>query len=327
MSTNEAVIREREFSRINAGYNAVFEPGRLSVGLVVPIESYADGPVPSMEQHIERVQLAETLGFSAVWLRDVPFNVPSFGDAGQVFDPFVYLGALATQTSRIALGVASIVLPLRHPAHVAKAAASADVLSNGRLILGIASGDRPDEYPALNLPFEKRGELFRESFDYIRQVGRDRPHFANTFGRVGGGIDMLPKPAGGQLPLLVTGSSQQDHAWIAANGDGWMTYPRPAGPQAQLICEYRSRIDAAGEPDKPVMEPLYIDLAVDADAPPTPIHLGIRTGVNHLRDYLSTRQHIGVNHVALNLRFNRADTQATLEALASEILPHFSPVS
>ena len=125
------------FGRINAGYDAVFEPGRLSLGLVVPIETYPNGPVPTMEQHIERAQLAETLGFSAVWLRDVPFNVPSFGDAGQIFDPFVYLGALASQTSSIALGVASIVLPLRHPAHVAKAAATADVLSNGRVILGI----------------------------------------------------------------------------------------------------------------------------------------------------------------------------------------------
>ena len=70
----------------------------------------------------------------------------------------VYLGLLAGLTERIALGVASIVLPLRHPAHVAKAAASVDVLSGGRLLLGVASGDRPEEYPALNLPFADRGE-------------------------------------------------------------------------------------------------------------------------------------------------------------------------
>ena len=81
--------------------------------------------------------------FPPFWLRDVPFNVPSFGDAGQVFDPFVYLGYLAAGTKDIALGVSSIILPLRHPAHVAKAAASADQLSDGRLILGVASGDRP----------------------------------------------------------------------------------------------------------------------------------------------------------------------------------------
>ena len=49
-----------------------------------------------------------SLGFAALWLRDVPFNVPSFGDAGQLHDPFVYLGLLAGTTERIALGVASI---------------------------------------------------------------------------------------------------------------------------------------------------------------------------------------------------------------------------
>ena len=320
----EAAKINSAFPRINGGYDRVFKPGRLSIGLVVPIETYAGGPVPTMAQHIERVQLAEELGFSAVWLRDVPFNVPSFGDAGQTFDPFVYLGALATQTSSIALGVASIILPLRHPAHVAKAAATADVLSNGRVILGIASGDRPDEYPALNTPFAERGELFRESYDYIRQMANERPQFANAFGSVGGGMDMLPKPVGGNLPMLVTGSSQQTNDWIASNADGWMTYPRPAGPQSQLISEFRARILAADETDKPVMEPLYIDLAADPDTPPTPIHLGIRTGVNQLRDYLATRQHIGVNHVALNLRFNRADIQTTLEKLASELLPEFS---
>lgn len=117
------------------------------------VEDYSRSPVPDIHRYLERVQLAEDLGLSAVWLRDVPFNVPSSGDAGQTYDPFVYLGLLAGQTKRIALGVSSTVLPLRHPAHVAKAAASIDVLSGRRILLGVASGDRPDEYPALGLPF------------------------------------------------------------------------------------------------------------------------------------------------------------------------------
>lgn len=326
---NRAVITPQEeakaFKPMNAGYNTVFAPDRLSIGLVVPIEGHSSNPVPTMAHHIERVQLAESLGFSAIWLRDVPFNVPSFGDAGQIFDPFVYLGAIATQTTRIALGVASIVLPLRHPAHVAKAAASADALSNGRLIMGIASGDRPEEFPALNVPFGRRGELFRESYDYIGQMGELTPRFGNSFGNVSSGIDMLPKPTAGELPLLVAGSSQQTPDWIAANGDGWMTYPRPEGQQAKLIGDFRARSKAAGEFDKPVMEPFYLDLAMHPDTPPTPIHLGMHMGVNHLREYLKTREKIGVNHIALNLRFNRADPEQTLQKLADEILPEFTP--
>ena len=317
-------VNDIGFQPINRSYNAVFRPNRLSLGLVVPIETYSQGPTPTMERHIERVQLAEELGFSAVWLRDVPFNVPSFGDAGQTYDPFVYLGLLAGQTERIALGVASIILPLRHPAHVAKAAATVDVLTGGRLILGVASGDRPDEYPALNLPFQDRGAAFRASFDYIRQMGEDSPAFKNAFGSPNGGIDMLPKPTSGRLPLLITGGSQQDPEWIARNGDGWMTYPRNIALQAQIIRDWRTRVEAAGGSAKPIMQPLYVDLTEDPDTRLHPIHLGFRLGVNHLRAYLKSLEQIGMNHVALNLRFNQADIETTLKRLADDILPDFN---
>lgn len=315
------VISVPGFTPINRGYNATFRPGRLSLGLVVPLENYASGPVPTMKHHIERAKLADALGFSALWLRDVPFNVPSFGDAGQLFDPFVYLGCLAAHTDRIALGVASIVLPLRHPAHVAKAAASADVLSQGRLILGVASGDRPAEYPALDVPFEDRGARFRDSFEYIQRMRDQAPQFDNPLGRPGGGMDMLPKPAGARLPMLITGGSQQSPQWLARHGDGWMLYPRRPSAQAEAIAAWRAQVREAGGPDKPAMQPLYIDLLEDPDAPPRPIHLGFRSGITALRVHLETLRAAGVNHVALNLRFCRAPIEATLERLADALLP------
>lgn len=314
----------RTFPRLNRAYNTVFQPGQLSVGLVVPLESYADSAVPDMARHVQRAQMADELGFSALWLRDVPFNVPSFGDAGQVFDPFVYLGALAVSTRDIALGVASIVLPLRHPAHVAKAAASADVLSGGRLLLGIASGDRPDEYPALNMGFEDRGARFRDSVDYIRAMADPYPQRDTAQGTLSGGIDMLPKPSGGELPLLITGGSQQSPDWVARNGNGWMTYPRNAAAQGRVVADYRRRISEAGLPDKPVMQSLYVDLVAQADAPPRPIHLGFRSGTDYLRRYLSEVRDLGINHVALNLRFNGAEIEPTMQQLADEILPEFT---
>lgn len=317
-------LKDTQFQPINRAYNIVFRPNRLSIGLVVPIETYSQAPVPTMTHQLERIQLAEALGFKAVWLRDVPFNVPSFGDAGQTYDPLVYLGLLAGQTERIALGVASIILPLRHPAHVAKAAASIDQLSGGRLLLGVASGDRPEEYPALNQSYTERGERFRESVDYIRRVGQSTPAFENGFGRVDGGMDMLPKPTSGQLPLLITGSSRQAPDWIARNGDGWMTYPRNLTVQAKIMGDWRAQVESMGLPDKPVMQPLYIDLANDPDTPPQPIHLGFRLGINPLRAYLKSLEELGMNHVALNLRFNQAGIETTLKRLADDILPEFA---
>ncbi len=302
----------------------MFRYGKLSIGLVVPIENYTTSPVPTMQQQLERIQLAEKLGFSAVWLRDVPFNVPSFGDAGQLYDPFVYLGLLAGQTERIALGVASIILPLRHPAHVAKAAASVDALSRGRLILGVASGDRPEEYPALNLPFDNRGIRFRESYEYIRHMSESAPAFENEYGNPYGGMDMLPKPAAGKLPMLITGGSQQSPEWIAENGNGWMIYPRNMVQQKKIAKDWQERIEQSGAAPKPIMQPLYIDLTEDPESHPEPIHLGLRLGTNHLKTYLRSIEKIGMNHVALNLRFNQSNIEKTLERISIEILPEFS---
>lgn len=314
----------KTFARINTAYNTVFRPHRMSVGLVLPLEAYAVGAEPTMRDHLDAAQLAERLGFASLWLRDVPFNVPSFGDAGQIFDPFVYLGALGAVTERIALGTASIILPLRHPAHVAKAAATADVLSAGRLLLGVASGDRPEEYPAMAQSYPDRGARFRDSVEYIRASATSYPRLDGAQGNLSGAIDLLPKPSGPRLPLLVTGGSQQSPDWIAENGDGWMTYPRDAVSQGRVIADYRARLAAAGQPDKPVMQSLYIDLLDDAGASARPIHLGFQSGTDFLRRYLREIETLGINHVALNLRFNQAPIDTTLKRLADDLLPDFS---
>jgi len=311
------------FESINNGYNSVFKAGKTTIGLVVPIECYDSGPVPTMQRHIERVMLAEKLGFKALWLRDVPFNVPSFGDAGQTYDPFVYLGFIAAHTKQIALGVASIILPLRSPAHIAKSAASVDVLSNGRVIMGIATGDRPDEYPAFNIPYDLRGERFRECYVYIRNMTSDYQSFENSFGKLNGSMDMLPKPVAGKVPLMITGGSQQSAEWIVQHGDGRMLYPADIRTQAKIITEWRKKLSENGVSPKPVMEPLYLDLTDDPDSRPQQIHLGLRLGHNYLIDYLKSRESIGVNHIAINLRFNKANIEKTLEHLAENVLPEF----
>ncbi len=314
----------KNFESINKAYNSIFQSNQLSLGVVVPIENYGQNSVPSMKQHLEKVQLVEHLGFKAIWIRDVPFHVPSFGDAGQAFDPFTYLGFLAGQTNEIALGVSSIALPLHHPVHVAKSAATIDQLSDGRLIMGVASGDRPSEYPAMNIDFEKRGELFRDAFQYIRTVQEDFPVFENHhFGKLNGQIDVLPKPISPKIPMLITGSSRQTMEWNAEHGDGWMYYPRSAMQQAYNISEWRREVAKHHHFDKPFMQPLYVILEKNDDFRPQPIQLGFRIGANYLFEYLKEMQKIGVNHVAINLRFNSRNIENTLEELAEKVLPHF----
>lgn len=314
----------KKFENINRGYNRVFKPGQLSVGIVAPIENYAQGPVPTMQQHVERAQQVDQLGFKALWVRDIPFNVPSFGDAGQTYEPFTYLGYLAAQTKEIALGISSIALPLHHPVHVSKAAASVDQLSGGRMILGVASGDRPDEYPAMGIDFENRGTLFRESFAYIRKTQEHFPSLpTDNYGELNGQVDMLPKPKEGKIPMLMTGSSRQTLEWNAEHADGWMSYPKDLLNQYNTIKQWRELVAKNKDYDKPFMQPLYVVLQENHDFKPQPIALGFKIGAYYLRDYLHQLEDIGVNHVAVNLRFNSMNMDRTLETLANKVLTHF----
>ncbi len=313
-----------QFESINNAYNSVFKPNELTVGVVVPIENYAQSAVPTMQEHLKRVKYIEELGFKALWIRDIPFNVPSLGDAGQTYDPFTYLGFLAGQASKIALGVSSIALPLHHPLHVAKSASAIDVLSNGRLLLGVASGDRYDEYPAMGISYENRGELFKESFQYIRQLQDNFPTI-NTkgYGNLQGNIDMLLKATAHKIPLLMTGSSRQTLEWNAEHADGWMNYPRDLYQQQLTIKASRDLVSSYHNFNEAFMQPMYLDLQEDPNFKPQPIQLGFRLGINYLTDYLDKLRNIGVNHLALNLRFNTMVINTTLELISKEVLPEF----
>ncbi len=79
----------------------------------------------------DNARLAENLGFSALWVRDVPFYDPHFGDVGQG-RPDGYTWFLSAHTQNIALGTAGLIAPLRSPIHIAKMATSVDSLSHGR---------------------------------------------------------------------------------------------------------------------------------------------------------------------------------------------------
>ena len=317
-------MQHNRFEPINNAYNSAFRKNELSIGLVVPIENYSTSRIPSLKHQLRRIQLVERLGFKAIWLRDIPLDVPSFGDTGQGHDPFVYLGYLTAHTSTIALGVASIALPLRHPLHVAKSAASIDELSNGRLLLGIASGDRPIEYPAMGLDFNKRGKQYRDAYQYLQAMAHPFPTLSNnSFGQLNGEVDVLPKPKSRKIPLLITGQSQQNKDWIAKYGNGWMYYPRSIKEQKVSIRDWRILSAKYSNYDKPYIQPLYVDLLKHDDAKLTSIHLGIKTGTNHLIDYLKSLRDIGVNHVAINLRFNSLDIDQTLNRISEKVLPIF----
>ncbi|WP_408263131.1 LLM class flavin-dependent oxidoreductase [Paraburkholderia phytofirmans] len=127
------------------GYNRVFRPRELTVGLILPLETHPGMPYPTMRDHISMAQRAESLGVAALWARDIPFFDPAYGDAGQIFEPLIYIAQLAAATRSITLGTTGIVLPMREPLLLAKQVNSLDQLTDGRVVIGMSSGDRPSE--------------------------------------------------------------------------------------------------------------------------------------------------------------------------------------
>lgn len=300
------------------GFRRMYDSDELTFGAIFPLESY-EGTSPSMNRQVERAQRAEELGFDALWFRDVPLLDPGFGDAGQLYDPWVYLSHIAAHTDDIALATGAIVLPLRHPIHVAKAAASVDELSGGRLVLGVASGDRPVEYRAFDEDLEARGERFRESVEVLRALwGEEFPEIESSFGAMNGAVDLVPKPTAGQVPLLITGHARQDEEWIAEHGDGWMYYTQSLGEQASTVERWR---ELTGDRFKPFGQSMYVDLAADPSEPPSGIHQGFRTGREWLIDYIAELDEIGVNHLMFNLKYNERPAGDVMEELATEVFP------
>lgn len=310
------------------GYRRMFAPDKLTVGIFLPLRNYA-GDMKVLAGQADLVSQIDRQGFAAVWVRDVPLFDPSFGDAGQVFDPFTYLAYLAARTKHVALATGSAVISLRHPIDLAKAATTIDQLSGGRLVMGVASGDRPIEFPAYGLEHGDRAERFAHALSYMRQLMQAGPLAIDSpLGRFKG-AEFLPKPVAGAIPLMVTGSSGQSLAWIAEHADGWLTYPNathtPTGPQhlAEKIRAWRDLIP--GGAFRPHMTNEWIDLVDDPDHPRTPLHGGyvLRTGRKGLMALLEAWQAAGVNHAALGIQFSQRPASEVLEELAADVLPHF----
>lgn len=310
------------------GYKRVFREGELTVGLILPLETHPHSPQPTMKDHVEMARLAEDIGVAALWARDIPFYDPAYGDVGQIFEPLIYIAHLAAATSNITLGTAGIVLPMRDPVLVAKQLNSLDQLTDGRLVVGMSSGDRASEYPAFGIDFETRGERFREVFSLYRKVSeRSFPRFSSSrFGQSAGSLDMLPKPPYGRTPAIAVGRSQQSLQWIAENMDGYLGFvPNPEelksfGESWKALIPHTS----SGEHFKPLAFGGFLYLHPNPRYPFKRIRGGFAIGSLALRDFLERARDAGVSHVALNPKVTPRPYSEILAELGSIVLPAFS---
>jgi probable F420-dependent oxidoreductase len=181
------------------------------------------GEVPDVEGIYRYAERAEALGFESLWAWDhVLLGVdPAF----PILDSITTLGAVAARTRRIKLGTGVLVLPLRNPVMVAKALGSLDVISDGRLILGVAAGWYAREFDAVGAPFKARGRIFERNLDILLRLW--------TQERVTLKVDefnlreavMVPRTAQRpRPPVLIGGYVDAVLRRVATTGDGWLTY-------------------------------------------------------------------------------------------------------
>jgi probable F420-dependent oxidoreductase len=168
---------------------------------------------------------AEALGVDSVWVHDHVFNVGHVLDRigpRPYYEPLTLLSFVAARTERVRLGTSVLVLPYHNAIRLAKTAATLDVLSRGRLVLGVGVGAIEQEMQALGTPFKERGAFTDEAIAVMRALWtQETPSFAGRYSQFAG-MPFSPKPVQKpSIPVVIGGVSRAAIRRAARLGDGW----------------------------------------------------------------------------------------------------------
>jgi probable F420-dependent oxidoreductase len=193
---------------------------------------------------------AEAAGFATLWagehvvLVDQHSSRYPYSDDGRIavpasadwLDPLLALSFAAAVTTTVGLATGVLLLPEHNPVVSAKQAATLDVLSGGRLTLGVGIGWSAEEFAALGIPFAGRGRRTAEYVAAMRTLWADDvASFSGEFTRFES-VRVNPKPVRGRrIPVVVGGNSDGALARVAAFGDGWYGFNLPAAAVAERV--------------------------------------------------------------------------------------------
>ena len=222
---------------------------------------------------------------------------------GTYWDPLATLGFLAARTRRIRLATQVLVLGYHHPLAVAKRYGTLDVVSNGRLILGVGVGSLQEEFELLDAQFEGRGSVADDAMRALRaSLGKTQPsytgeHFSFT--------DLTVSPAAQQdhVPMWVGGRSMRSLRRAVSLGDGWV----PFGLGHDEIATMLSRV--------PIPERFEVVLSTGAPLDPMADPSGSRAAVEQTREAGAT---VATASIAARDADHYCDQLAALAALARE---------
>lgn len=233
------------------------------------------GPFGQPDLAVDLARTAEAAGFESLWTVEhvvVPKGYQSrypYSSSGKmpapedmpIPDPLIWLAYVAAATERIKLGTGILILPQRHPAYVAKEIATLDVLSRGRVLLGIGIGWLQEEFDMLGIPFEERAPRTEESVRAIRALWKGPEPFEGRFYRWGA-VESNPKPVQpGGPPVLVGGHVEGAARRAARVGNGF--FPGRTDPETlkRLMAAMRDECAKIGR------DPAEVELTVGATGP------------------------------------------------------------
>ncbi len=269
----------------------------------------------SLADMVGLAQYAESLGFESVWTFEhvmVPVDYQSkypyskdgkmgVGSDASFLDPLIALTAVAAQTRHIRLGTGVNILPQTNPLLLAKQAASLDLLSGGRFMLGAGIGWLQEEFDAMGVPFERRGARFDDYVQAMRKVwsGEVVEHQSEFLNWSGFQSYPLPAQQGG-VPIVIGGSKGKAFQRIARYGDGWFSPTNQADEMAPMLNDLKQACEAEGR---------------DFDSIELTSMWNNRGGLDAVRAF----EDIGVSRLIVPLFFLE-DPQTGLARLAEEII-------
>src|SRR5690242_15140978 len=220
-------------------------PMRFTIGLPTDHVAQADEFVTG-EAVMECARVAEDAGFDACFVTDHPAPDIKWLEGGghHALDPFVALSFAAAATTRLRVQTHILVLPYRNPLLTAKSVLSLDVLSGGRVILGVAPGYLKPEFAALGVDFDERNDLTDEAIDVMRRVwSEDEVEVTGRHFRTRG-TTMRPRPPQQPYPpIWIGGNSTAAIRRAAERGQGWVPFPNPGGLTARVRTPQLANLD------------------------------------------------------------------------------------
>ncbi len=199
------------------------------------------------EEMFELIALAESLGFDVAWLAELHFG----GAFSLLSNPLMVVPAIAARTRRIRIGTAVTLLPLHHPLSCAEQAATADLLSGGRLEFGVGRGSIPTQFHGFRIPSAENRARFDEALAIIRLAWtQERFSYHGRFWEIDN-LSVVPRPVQRPHPPIRVGvHSPESFAHIGELGlpiySGTTTTPLPQLRECMAL--YRRHLAAAGHP-------------------------------------------------------------------------------